>query len=71
MDASRDQLDRVDRARLVESGGARNDSLSWNLSRAKQGEAIRVDSTSGIRGRCASVGASIKVTCAAVNMITD
>ena len=28
MDASRDQLDRVDRSRLVESGGARDDSLS-------------------------------------------
>ena len=28
MDASRDQLDRVDRARLVESGGARDDSVS-------------------------------------------
>ena len=46
MDASRDQLDRVDRARLVESGGARDDSPSWNLGRAKQGDAIRVDSTS-------------------------
>ena len=45
MDASRDQLDRVDRPRLVESGGSRDDSLSFNLSRAKQGDAIRVDST--------------------------
>ena len=40
MDASREQFDRVDRARLVESGGARDDSLSWHLSRAKQGDAI-------------------------------
>ena len=45
MDARRDQLDRVSRSRLVESGGARDNSLSWNLSRAKQGDAIRVDST--------------------------
>ena len=49
MDARRHQLDRVDRACLVESGGARDDSLSWNLSRVKQGDAIRVDST---RSRC-------------------
>ena len=46
MGKSRDQLDRVDRARLVESGGARDDSASWNLGRAKQGDAIRVDSAS-------------------------
>ena len=46
MDASRDQLDRVDRARLVESGEARDDSLGWNLGRTKQRDAIRVDSTS-------------------------
>ena len=46
MDASRDQLDRVDRARLVDSGGTRDDRPSWNLGRAKQGDAIRVDSTS-------------------------
>ena len=45
MDASRDQLDRFDRSRLVESGGARDDSLSRNLSRVKQGDAIRVDSS--------------------------
>ena len=45
MDASRDQLDCVDRSRLVESGWARDDSLSWNLSHVKQGDAIRGDST--------------------------
>ena len=28
MDASRDQLDRVGRSRMVESGGSRDDSLS-------------------------------------------
>ena len=31
MDASHDQMDRVDRARLVDSSGARADSPSWNL----------------------------------------
>ena len=36
-------LDRVDRARLVEHCGSRDDSPSWNLSRVKQGETIRVD----------------------------
>ena len=41
MDASRDQLDLVDRSRLVGSGGSRDDSLS----RAKQGDAIRVDNS--------------------------
>ena len=51
MDESREQLDRVDRACLVESGGARGDSLSWNLSRVKQGDAIRVDSTCSRRRR--------------------
>ena len=50
MDASNDLSDRVDRARLVESGGARDDSPSWNLGRAKQGDTIRVDGTSS-RGR--------------------
>ena len=35
MDASHDQMDRVDRARLVESCGAHDDSPSWNLGRAK------------------------------------
>ena len=49
MDASRDQLDRVDLARLVESGGARDDSPSWNLGRVKQGDTIRVDGA-GPRG---------------------
>ena len=51
MDASRDQLDRVDRSRLVDSGGSHDDSLSWNLSRVKQGDAIRVDSTCSRRRR--------------------
>ena len=43
MDASHDQMDRVDRSRVVESCGSRGDSLSWNLSRGKQDETIRVD----------------------------
>ena len=51
MDASRDQLDRVDQSCLVESGGARDDSLSWNQSRVKQGDAIRVDNTCSRRRR--------------------
>ena len=38
---SHDQMDRVDGARLVESGGARDDSPSWNLGRVKQGDTIR------------------------------
>ena len=49
MNASHDQMDRVDRARLVESGGARDDSPSWNLGRVKQGDTIRVDGA-GPRG---------------------
>ena len=40
MNASYDQTDRVDRARLVESCGARDDSPSWNLGRAKQSDTI-------------------------------
>ena len=36
MNASHDLSDSVDRARLVRSGGARDDSLSWNPGRAKQ-----------------------------------
>ena len=72
MDASRDQLDRVDQSRLVESGGARDDSLSCKLSRGKQGDAIRVESTiHGVEGKCASVGASITETCAAAKVMTD
>ena len=52
MGSRNDQTDRVDRARLVESGGAREDSPSWNLNRAKQGDTIRVDGTvSRARGR--------------------
>ena len=46
MNASHDQLDRVDRAHLVESDGARDDSPSWNLGRVKQGDTIRVDCAS-------------------------
>ena len=46
MNASHDQMDRVDRACLVESGGARDDSPSWNLGRVKQGDTIRVDGAS-------------------------
>ena len=50
MNATHDQTDHVDRARLVESCGARDDSPSWNLDLAKQGDTIRVDGTSP-RGR--------------------
>ena len=50
MNASHDLADSVDQARLVRSGGARDDSPSWNLGRAKQGDTIRVDDTSP-RGR--------------------
>ena len=42
MDASHDQRDRVGRAGLVESCGARDDSPSWNLGR----DTIRVDGAS-------------------------
>ena len=38
-------MDRVCRPRLAKSCGSRDDSLSWNLSRVKQGGAIRVDGT--------------------------
>ena len=50
MDASHDLSERVDQARLLESGGACDDSPSWNLGRAKQGDTIRVDGRSS-RGR--------------------
>ena len=50
LNASHDQTDHVDRARLVESGGARDDCPSWNPGRAKQGDTIRVDGTKP-RGR--------------------
>ena len=50
MNASHDLSDSVDRARLVRSGGARDDSPSWNLGRAKQGGTIREDGMSP-RGR--------------------
>ena len=52
MNASHDQVDCVDRARLVESCGARDDSPSWNLGRANQGDTIRVGGMSpGGRGQ--------------------
>ena len=53
MNASHDQMDRVDRARLVEYGGAPDDSRSWNLGRVTQGDTIRVDGASqrGSRGK--------------------
>ena len=35
--------DHVGRTRLAKSCGSRDDSLSWNLSRVKQGGAIRAD----------------------------
>ena len=45
----------VDRARLVETGGARDDSPSWNLGRAAQGDTIRVTTwihgSEGVRWR--------------------
>ena len=41
MNASQGQMNRVDRARFVESGEARDDSPSWNLGRVKQGDTIR------------------------------
>ena len=50
MNASHDQTDHVDRARLVESCGAHDDSPSWKLGRATQGDTTRVDGTSP-RGR--------------------
>ena len=50
MNASHEQTDHVDRARLVGSRGARDDSTSWNLGRAQQCDTIRVDYTSA-RGR--------------------
>ena len=46
-----DQMDRVDRARLVESGGARDDSPSWNLGRVKQGDTIRADGRKSTGGQ--------------------
>ena len=57
MNASQGQMDRIDRARLVESGGARDDSPTWNLGCAKQCDTIRVDGMSP-RGQKAQVGAS-------------
>ena len=50
MDASHDQMDRVGRARLVESCGSRDDSPSWNLGRVQQDDTIRVDGM-GPQGR--------------------
>ena len=52
MNASHDQTDHVDRVRLVESCGARDESPSWNLGRAQQGDTIRVGGTSPrVRGQ--------------------
>ena len=42
-DGCEPQPDRVDRTRLVESCGSRDDSLIWNLSWVKQDDTIRVD----------------------------
>ena len=42
MNASHNQTDQVDRARLVECRGARDCRPSWNTGRAKQGDTIRV-----------------------------
>ena len=36
-------MDHVGRTRLAKSCESRDDSLSWNLSRVKQGGAIRAD----------------------------
>ena len=41
-----DWMDCVNRTRLVESGGARDDRPCWNLGCAKQGGTIRADGTS-------------------------
>ena len=47
--------DHVSRTRLAKSCGSRDDSLSWNLSRVKQGGAIRVTTwihgSEGVRWR--------------------
>ena len=56
MNASHDQMDRVDRARLAKSCGSCDDSPSWNLGRVKQGgHSPEVDGTgpqgSRARGR--------------------
>ena len=46
-------IDHVGRTRLAMSCGSRDDSLSWNLSRVKQGSAIRADDIDHwIEGRC-------------------
>ena len=39
-------MDHVSQTRLAKYCGSRDDSLSWNLSRAKQGDTIRVDGMS-------------------------
>ena len=44
--SSNDQMDRVDRARLVDSCGARDDSPSRNLGPARQGDTVRVGGAS-------------------------
>ena len=57
MNASQGQMDHVDRSRLAESRGARDDSPSWNLGRAKQGDTIQVDGMNP-RYRWQKLGAS-------------
>ena len=59
MGASHDRMDRADRARLVESCGARDDSPSWNLGRAMQGDTTRVGGTSP-RGQGAEGGEGVR-----------
>ena len=55
MNASHDQMDSVDRARLVESSGARVDSPSWNLDRVKQPQGSGAEGREGVRAGSASV----------------
>ena len=43
MDESHGRTDHVGRTRLAKFCGSRDDSLSWNLSRVKQDDAIRAD----------------------------
>ena len=38
-------MDRAHRTHVVESGGARDDSPSWNLGRAKLNDTLRADGT--------------------------
>ena len=53
MNAGQGQMDHVGRTCLAMSCGSRDDSLSWNLSRVKQGSAIRADDIDDrVEGRC-------------------